>query len=219
MEQSCVFYVVRHGQTMFNLLDRAQGWSDTPLTPQGEAMAGRLGRGLRGIAFTAAYSSDSGRAAATAERLLAGWGQGELPLHRDPRLREWCLGSLEGGPNERFVALLRQKCRDADSRRDLPGVAELVRSVDESGWAEPFGAIAARLDATFRDMAAANPGGVVLVVTHALAIKSLIYHFDRARVAETDFIANASVTTLIEAGGAFRAGVINDTHYLEMAGG
>ena len=222
MEQSCVFYVVRHGQTMFNLLDKVQGWSDTPLTPKGEAMADQLGRGLQGVTFTAAYCSDSGRAVATAERILSAKGQPELPLRRDPRLREWCLGSLEGGPNSSFVSLMYRNCGDEASRRshqrDLPGVTELVVSVDESGWAEPFDAIAARLDAAFRDMAAANPGGTVLVVTHALAIKSLIYHFDPTRMAETDFIANASVTTLICQDGVFRAGAINDTHYLQDAG-
>ena len=28
-------YIVRHGKTMFNTIDRAQGWSDTPLTAVG----------------------------------------------------------------------------------------------------------------------------------------------------------------------------------------
>ena len=224
MSQICTFYVVRHGQTMFNLLDQVQGWSDTPLTPKGEEMAVRLGRGLRGVPFTAAYSSDSGRAVATAERILAQQEEPvkSLPLHRDPRLREWCLGSLEGGPNRLFVDLLRTVLpaggdRAADGHR-LPEVAQLVVDQDTSGWAESFPTIEARLDAAFRDMAAANPGGTVLVVSHAVLIKSIIYHFDLSRVAETDFVANASVTTLLYEDGSFRAGVINDTHYLEGAG-
>lgn len=29
-------YIVRHGKTMFNAIGRAQGWSDTPLTAEGE---------------------------------------------------------------------------------------------------------------------------------------------------------------------------------------
>lgn len=222
MGQSCTFYIVRHGQTIFNLLDKVQGWSDTPLTQTGEAMADALGHGLRALPFTAAYCSDSGRAVATAERILSAKGQPELPLHRDPRLREWCLGSLEGGPNRVFVDVMLGKSQSEEERRrcqrDLPGVAAQVVSMDTSGLAEPFDLIAARLDAAFRDMAASNPGGVVLVVTHALAIKSLIYHFDPARMAETDFIANASVSTLICQDGAFRAGAINDTHYLQDAG-
>ena len=29
-------YIIRHGKTMFNTIGRAQGWSDTPLTAEGE---------------------------------------------------------------------------------------------------------------------------------------------------------------------------------------
>ena len=29
-------FIIRHGKTMFNIIGRAQGWSDTPLTAEGE---------------------------------------------------------------------------------------------------------------------------------------------------------------------------------------
>ena len=47
-------YVIRHGKTMFNTMGRAQGWSDTPLTPEGERGIQALGIGLResGLDFT-----------------------------------------------------------------------------------------------------------------------------------------------------------------------
>ena len=56
------FYVVRHGQTLFNVMGKVQGWCDTPLTDEGVRAAEALGRGLAGVDFTAAFSSDSGRA-------------------------------------------------------------------------------------------------------------------------------------------------------------
>ena len=70
-------FVIRHGRTMFNTIGRAQGWSDTPLTAEGEKGIQALGIGLReyGLAFTRAYSSDSGRTALTsgfANGLLGG---------------------------------------------------------------------------------------------------------------------------------------------------
>ncbi|MDU3712559.1 MAG: phosphoglycerate mutase family protein, partial [Streptococcus mitis] len=40
-------YLVRHGKTMFNTIGRAQGWSDTPLTAEGERGIQELGIGLR----------------------------------------------------------------------------------------------------------------------------------------------------------------------------
>ena len=36
-------YLVRHGKTMFNTIGRAQGWSDTPLTAEGERGIQELG--------------------------------------------------------------------------------------------------------------------------------------------------------------------------------
>ena len=47
-------FVIRHGRTMFNTIGRAQGWSDTPLTAEGERGIQALGIGLResGLEFT-----------------------------------------------------------------------------------------------------------------------------------------------------------------------
>ena len=39
-------YLVRHGKTVFNTTGRLQGWSDSPLTPEGCQVAENLGRGL-----------------------------------------------------------------------------------------------------------------------------------------------------------------------------
>ena len=44
---SVKLYLVRHGKTMFNTIGRAQGWSDTPLTAEGERGIHELGIGLR----------------------------------------------------------------------------------------------------------------------------------------------------------------------------
>ena len=33
------FYIVRHGQTLLNSLDRVQGWADSPFTEAGKQMA------------------------------------------------------------------------------------------------------------------------------------------------------------------------------------
>ena len=38
-------YIARHGKTMFNTIGRAQGWSDSPLTPFGEEGIRELGGG------------------------------------------------------------------------------------------------------------------------------------------------------------------------------
>lgn len=35
------FYLMRHGQTLFNTLNRIQGWCDSPLTEKGQDKLGR----------------------------------------------------------------------------------------------------------------------------------------------------------------------------------
>lgn len=62
------FYIVRHGQTLLNSLDRAQGWADSPLTEAGKQMVADIGQKLKGIDFDAVYTSDMLRAVQTAER-------------------------------------------------------------------------------------------------------------------------------------------------------
>ena len=55
------FYIVRHGQSLLNQLDRAQGWADSPLTVLGEQTARELGQVLSPVIFRAAYISDTDR--------------------------------------------------------------------------------------------------------------------------------------------------------------
>ena len=92
-------FVIRHGRTMFNTIGRAQGWSDTPLTAEGERGIQALGIGLResGLEFTRAYSSDSGRAIQTMGIILDELGlKDQIPYRFDKRIREWCFGSFDG---------------------------------------------------------------------------------------------------------------------------
>ena len=56
-------YFMRHGQTLFNLLRRKQGWCDSPLTELGIEQAKTVGATLRGRGLTSddVYSSMSER--------------------------------------------------------------------------------------------------------------------------------------------------------------
>lgn len=45
-------YIVRHGKTMFNTIERVQGWCDTPLTKQGQEGIHYLGKGLKDVDFS-----------------------------------------------------------------------------------------------------------------------------------------------------------------------
>jgi probable phosphoglycerate mutase len=93
-------YVVRHGQTIFNLMDRVQGISDGILTERGIAGAINMGKGLRDVPFSAVYSSDLKRAIETARLAMEqNRATKEWDIVEKPELREVSFGIFEGDPN------------------------------------------------------------------------------------------------------------------------
>ena len=85
--------IVRHGETEWNLADKMQGVSDSPLTPKGISLAKELGEKLAGMTFSKIYTSDLGRAYDTAKYINEKLGLEIIP---EPRLRERNMGIFEG---------------------------------------------------------------------------------------------------------------------------
>ncbi|MGN1388177.1 MAG: histidine phosphatase family protein [Bulleidia sp.] len=88
-------YLMRHGETLFNLMDINQGQCDSPLTEKGiaQAEAARSWFEDHGIRFREVYCSPLLRACDTAELIT------DLPLHRNKGLKEIYLGFREASPN------------------------------------------------------------------------------------------------------------------------
>ena len=90
-------YILRHGETLFNVQNKTQGWCDSPLTDRGVEQARIAGRTLaaRGIEFDRLYSSTSERCCDTLEyALTAGWGS--VPAYeRRKGLKEMNFGAFE----------------------------------------------------------------------------------------------------------------------------
>ena len=63
----CTFYIIRHGQTEWNLKKIIQGHKDSPLTKIGIRIAKQHANKLKNIHFDAVFSSDSLRAKQTAD--------------------------------------------------------------------------------------------------------------------------------------------------------
>ena len=93
---------------MLNTTDRVQGWADAPLTKDGVAVAEYLGKGLKGVKFEKAYSSDSGRAVETAKIVLDQSGNKDRNVKQSKDLREVCFGEFEGELNHTFREKLAQ---------------------------------------------------------------------------------------------------------------
>lgn len=216
------FYVTRHGETIFNILGKIQGWADTPLTQRGINSAELLGKGIGDIKFVAAYSSDSGRAIETAEIILKQSGQDHINLYRDKRLREWGFGSLEGESTEMLMNIILKELNKDVSFENLtyylPQIAEYIVMSDSLKLAESFLSITMRLKTAFQDIAEmiySKGGGNVLVVSHAFTIKTLIYLLANHRLNEAIKIENGSITKVIYKNGQFQINNINDTTYIK----
>ncbi len=88
--------LVRHGQSQWNLENRFTGWTDVPLTPQGEKDAVTAAKHLKDFHFDFAYTSRLQRAAKTLDILLKELGQSDIPVTADSALNERHYGDLQG---------------------------------------------------------------------------------------------------------------------------
>ena len=89
-------HLVRHGESTWNTLGLAQGRGDrAELTSRGQRQAAEAAMRFGGHRVRALYASDLRRALETAASLAETLG---LAVTRDARLRERCLGVLEGAP-------------------------------------------------------------------------------------------------------------------------
>ena len=87
-------FLIRHGETEWNLAQRFQGQLDSPLTATGIAQAKAAGKALREYSFDAFFSSDLGRALKTANYINDYIKFPKIEI--DLRLRERNFGILHG---------------------------------------------------------------------------------------------------------------------------
>lgn len=154
------FWVVRHGETTWNLDGRYQGQTDVPLSAVGVLQASSLAERLTSQRFDAVYTSDLTRAVQTA-RLVAERLEGSPPVQHEHDLREIDVGELSG--------LLMTDIRTR--------YADYLRALGEDSWGtrrpggESMEDLFARAGATFHRLRAAHPGGRVLVFTHGGVVR------------------------------------------------
>ncbi|HOY67105.1 MAG TPA: histidine phosphatase family protein [Candidatus Ozemobacteraceae bacterium] len=87
------FVLIRHGETRWNLENRMQGHSDSPLTDKGLRQANAIADRLSREKLDALYSSDLGRAWQTVQPIAIGTGLQPIAA---PGWRERNLGIFEG---------------------------------------------------------------------------------------------------------------------------
>ncbi|MEW6502694.1 MAG: histidine phosphatase family protein [Chloroflexota bacterium] len=152
-------WLVRHGQTDWNVEGRYQGQADMPLNDIGIKQACDLAERLKGVHFSAIYSSDLKRAFTTA-KILAG----EKEVRVDQRLREIHQGEWEG----QLFSVIRQRYANFfEIRRENP-----LESRPPGG--ESLKEVSERVSSCVNEIASRHPGERVLIVSHGLAIATLV---------------------------------------------
>ncbi|PEC19065.1 histidine phosphatase family protein [Bacillus cereus] len=218
-ENVVTLYVTRHGKTILNTNQRAQGWADSPLVEKGVEVAANLGTGLKDIHFTTVYSSDSGRAIETANLVLKYSEQSKLKLEQRKALRELNFGIFEGEKLENMWETIG-KAAGVTSPEELmkfsiQEVINLIRAADPTKQAEDWELFSTRIKAEIdkiSEEAAKNGGGNVLVVVHGLLITALIEMIDHSKTKLG--VENASVTKILYKDGEYIVESVGDMSYV-----
>lgn len=174
-------YLVRHGQTLFNVRHLVQGWVDSPLTDLGRLEAQRAADALRDRPLVGIWSSTSERAEDTAE-VIATHHPG-LAVHRLKGLKEMHFGELEATPNADFERAV-----------DVGPVFAAMYAGTHPGFpgGETGAQYRARVAGALELITASHPdGGEVAVVSHGVTINAVLAMAGWARPGP---LANASIS-------------------------
>ena len=98
-EETLKLYIVRHGETEWNVIKRFQGQLNTPLTEKGIKKLKETGKKLENVLFDEVYTSELGRTVASAEIILnenRGYRNKKLELKKLAELNEVYFGVWQG---------------------------------------------------------------------------------------------------------------------------
>lgn len=178
-DTGAVLWLVRHGESTWNTLGLAQGHNDqAQLTSRGLRQAWEVAARFRDRPVTALYVSDLRRALETAAPLAEVLG---LTATRDARLRERCLGVLEGtevaaiGPEAN--GLRGDRVADPDARPDggesLRDFYRRVAAFADELAARLYAGAAPADGAAPTDGAAPADAGEIVVVAHGGTLRMM----------------------------------------------
>ena len=162
----CTLYLVRHGETEWNLKHITQGQSNSSLTETGIQQAKTIANEFKDIHFDAIFSSDLTRTQRTAEIIKL---DREIIIQTSKLLRERSYGRFEGKHADEFRNTLKEKLA---KRESLP---------DEESWTfelaedvETDEAIVSRFITQLRGVSVAYLGKNVLIVSHGGPIRMFL---------------------------------------------
>jgi len=164
MKNICTLYLIRHGETEWNVKKLLQGHTDIPLNKKGEIQARQLARKFAQTHFDAVFSSDLIRAKRTAEIISL---EKKLAVKTTKALRERYFSEFEGKSytkyNQEIVNLLKSYRLAAINKKNIKGL-------------ETDGAMMGRLLPFLREVAVGYLGKTVLLLSHGGIMRSFLIH-------------------------------------------
>lgn len=160
-----ILYLIRHGQTKWNLEKRMQGHKDSPLTNVGISQAQKLRDRLMNEKVDLIYSSESKRAYDTAKIIQH---NRNIPINARKELKEIHMGKWEG-------------MNQTDIINKYPETWEIFWNnpsvyvpTDEG---ESYEELKARVIPSIEEIINLNQGKSIVIVTHRITLKVIMSHF------------------------------------------
>ncbi|MBU1084964.1 MAG: histidine phosphatase family protein [Candidatus Beckwithbacteria bacterium] len=161
----CTLYIVRHGETDWNVKKKMQGQLDIPLNQNGIKQAQSAAKRLAKVKFDEAFSSDLSRARRTAEIITL---EHKLTIQAHRALRERSFGDFQGKTAIQYRKALK----------DVLDQYEALIEKEKLKFKMPYGIenwekVMIRFIGFLRRIAVSYPQKTVLIATHG----GLIRHF------------------------------------------
>ena len=153
-------YIIRHGQTQWNIERRLQGWNNSELTQKGIKDARNLAERLKDIDFTHIFSSNQKRAVETAQILRK---DRDIDIVEEDGLKEIGFGKWEGMEME---DLLNQYRDEFDIFLNKPHLYK--PTLGGESYQDIFKRVGSSLEEILE-----TKGGDILIVSHGVTIKVL----------------------------------------------
>lgn len=157
-------YIVRHGQTEWNLLGKTQGHGNSDLTPKGIEQAELLADSMTKYPIDYIYSSDLGRAYQTAEII---GNKLNIEVEKTEALREMNFGTWEGRIIKDIIAEDPELYK---MWRNEPHLAKIPQG-------ETLSQIKERTDAFIKEINEKYDGKHIVLVTHSLCARIMLLSF------------------------------------------
>ncbi|WP_119326665.1 histidine phosphatase family protein [Companilactobacillus musae] len=196
-------YLVRHGRTWFNRYNKMQGWSDTPLAPEGVEVAKQAANALKDVDFTAAFSSDARRAIDTCKLIVdANMNHNKITPQKMMEFREEFYGYYEGMNSPEAWFMVGQphgasSFAEIIDKYGMDATKDFMKEADPFHDAENAEEYWNRVNKGFEKLdQVAKDGDKILLVSHGTTIRSITDRYNDGDFDVTVSPRNSSLTML-----------------------